>query len=70
MMKKYISIYILLKQFLTKKDETSKKAIFYILYLLKQYTDSIDLAIDNNVIDDIQFLARNIPEEKLKKKYG
>ena len=60
-MKKYISIYILLKQFLTKKDETSKKAIFYILDLLKQYTDSIDLAIDNNVIDDIQFLARNIP---------
>ncbi len=55
---------------MTKKDETSKKAIFYILYLLKQYTDSIDLAIDNNVIDDIQFLARNIPEEKLKKKYG
>ena len=69
-MKKYISIYILLKKFLTKKDEISKKAIFYILYLLKQYTDSIDLAIDNNVIDDIQFLARNIPEEKLKKKYG
>ena len=32
--------------------------------------DIIDLAIDNDLIEDIQFLARNIPEEKLKKKYG
>ena len=64
----YFDLYFTKKIFGTKNDETSKKAICYILYLLKQYTDSIDLAIDNNLIDDIQFLARNIPEEKLKKK--
>jgi len=64
----YFDLYFAKKIFEKKNDEIDKKALCYIFYLLKQYTESIDIAINNKLIDDIQFLAGNIPELKLKKK--
>ncbi len=64
----YFDLYFAKKIFEKKNDEIDKRALCYIFYLLKQYTESIDIAIKNKLIDDIQFLAGNIPDLKLKKK--
>ena len=56
------------KIFKEKEDQKSKEILCLIYYLLKQYIDSIDLAIKNNFRELLLDLTKKIPEEKLMKK--
>ena len=64
----YFDLNFAKKIFTEKEDEKSKGILCLLYYLLNQYIDSIDIAIENNFQDLIVFLTENIPEEKLKKK--
>ena len=64
----YFDLYFAKKIFENKNEETDIKALCIILYLLKQYSESLDLAINNNFQELSKLLLNNIPEPKLKKK--
>ena len=56
------------KIFKAKKDQNSQKILCLIYYLLNQYIESIDIAIENDFQDLIKDLLKNIQNKKLKKK--
>ena len=57
------------KKFLKKKNEEKDiKVLCLILFLLKQYPESIDIALKYKFSDLITLLPKNIPDLKLKKK--
>ena len=64
----YYDLYFAKKIFENKNEETDIKALCIILYLLKQYSESLDLSITNNFQKLTKFLLNNIPEPALKKK--
>ena len=66
--KVYFDLYFAKKIFEKKKEKKDIKALCLILYLLKQYSESIDIAINNKFDDLITFLVKNISEPQLQKK--
>ena len=56
------------KIFKAKEDEKSKKILCLIYFFLKQYIDSIDIAMENNFRNLLINLTKAIPEENLMKK--
>ena len=66
--KTYFDLYFAKKIFENKDSESDIKALCLILYLLKQYSESIALCLNNKFTDLLALLPRNIPEQKLKKK--
>lgn len=72
----YFDLYFAKKIFEKKSDILDKKVLCILNYLLEQYTDSIDLALNNNIIINendqskelVYMLAENIPDPKLRKK--
>ena len=66
--KVYFDLYFAKKIFENKKEETDLKALCLIYYLLRLYSESIDIALQNNFKEFIPFLSRNIPDAKLRKK--
>ena len=67
--KVYFDLYFAKKIFEKKKVKKDIKALCLILYLLKLYSESIDIAINNKFEEDLlTFLVKNIPEPQLQKK--
>ena len=66
--KVYFDLNFAKKIFKAKTDQKSKGILCLIYYLLGQYIDSIDIAIQENFRDLLIYLTENIKEEKLKKK--
>ena len=66
--KVYFDLNFAKKIFKAKTDQKSKGILCLIYYLLGQYIDSIDIAIEENFRDLLIYLTENIKEEKLKKK--
>ena len=72
----YFDLYFAKKIFEKKSDILDKKVLCILNYLLEQYTDSIDLALTNNITINendqskelVYMLAENIPDPKLRKK--
>ena len=72
----YFDLYFAKKIFEKKNDILDKKVLCILNYLLEQYTDSIDLALNNNLTINendqskelVYMLAENIPDPKLRKK--
>ena len=56
------------KIFKEKEDRKSKEILCLIYFLLNQYLDSIDFAIENNFEELLLYLTKNILEEKFRKK--
>lgn len=55
--------------YFAKKIFSSNPNILCLIYfLLGQYNDSIDIALTNNLEDNLQLISKNISEPKLKKK--
>ena len=66
--KTYFDLYFAKKIFEKKETENDIKALCLILYLLKQYPESISIALKNNFKDLLNLLPKNIPDPKIKKK--
>ena len=72
----YFDLYFAKKIFEKKNNVNDKMALCLIDYLLKQYNESIDIALENNLTEIennqqkeiIYLLAENIPDVKLRKK--
>ena len=64
----YFDLYFAKKIFENPKDNIEAKALCLILYLLKLYPESIDVAIEKGFKELIPFLPKNIPDQNLKKK--
>ena len=64
----YFDLNFAKKIFKDKKDLYSLKILCLIYYLLNQYFDCIDIALENNFGDLILDLTNNIQEKKLRKK--
>ena len=56
------------KIFKEKEDNKSKEILCLIYFLLNQYLDSIDVAIENNFEELLLYLTKNILDEKFRKK--
>ena len=64
----YFDLNFAKKIFKAKKDPNSLKILCLIYYLLNQYLDCIDIALENNFDDLIIDLTKSIQEKKLRKK--
>ena len=64
----YFDLNFAKKIFKDKKDQYSLKILCLIYYILNQYFDCIDIALENNFEDLILDLTKNIQEKKLRKK--
>ena len=64
----YFDINFAKKIFKEKDDRKSKEILCLIYFLLNQYLDSIDVAIENNFEEMLLYLTKNIEEEKFRKK--
>jgi len=64
----YFDLNFAKKIFKEKEDTKSKEILCLIYFLLNQYLDSIDVAIENNFEELLLYLTKNILDEKFRKK--
>ena len=64
----YFDLNFAKKIFKEKEDTKSKEILCLIYFLLNQYLDSIDVAIENNLEELLLYLTKNILDEKFRKK--
>ena len=65
----YFDLYFAKKLFEKKNGEKEIKALCLILFLLGQYSESLDIVLNNSNFKDLLVLfLKNIPDKKLKKK--
>ena len=64
----YFDLNFAKKIFKEKEDTKSKEILCLIYFVLNQYLDSIDVAIENNFEELLLYLTKNILDEKFRKK--
>ena len=64
----YFDLNFAKKIFKEKEDTKSKEILCLIYFLLNQYLDSIEVAIENNFEELLLYLTKNILDEKFRKK--